>query len=141
MNPYFTPFTAPDGSTRRPIVERVPECRRLPSGADLCLPVDYENPKSKRPWIWIRSRGDLCDSVEPKNGVALALCRVACEDWLRSEFPCYFPKDENDRETGHFLELDHQYDENDRRLFNGPTIHHALVSAAHAVADAKGIPH
>lgn len=76
-NPYLSPTTMPDGTTRRPIVERVPECRTDRIG---------EDDGSK--WVF-----------EKDNSVYLALCRHAVETWARATF------DEDDDSNDGLIEM------------------------------------
>lgn len=140
MNPYLEPFTMPDGTTRRAIVERVPECRprranvlgRVDLGTSAELVVMWTGDRCG--WLTPGNRTDAAVSVDDTS--ALALCRVACEDWLMK--------------CGHVISL--AAEGGGYRNVNVPGIldvscgsmegiHAALVHAAHAVADAKGIPH
>lgn len=133
MSPYLSPFTMPDGSVRRPIVERVPEC--APKGISV---------ETMEDGAFVTSFID--GEYMPHERVALALCRVACEDWIRST-PCdgylmlmsikYAGPRQKVFYSGEVME---ERDE-DGCEFYGETIHHALNTAAHAVADALGVPH
>lgn len=115
-------YTAPDGSTRRPLWERCAETRPY------CVS-GYENAAL------------AMDALsEESDAASLALSRVAVEDYLREDSSvALFPPDKNDPETGHFVELDGHLPEDDRRCFNGPSMAHALNAAAHAVLDEKGV--
>ena len=120
--PFSQPYTAPDGSTRRPLWERCRDTRPY------CVS-GYEN---------VALAMDALS--EESDAAALALSRVAVEDWLREDSSItLFPQDKNDPKTGHFLELDGHLPEEDRRAFTGPSMAHALNAAAHAVLDAKGV--
>lgn len=74
--------------------------------------------------------------------VAADLCRVACEDRLRSDNVITLMPDDfdSDPENGGAVEVDGSYgggrycEGENVTVFSGPTIHHALVAAALAVA-------
>lgn len=78
-NPYLSPTTMPDGSTRRPIVERVEEIRKA-AGISHPSP-DVMIGEYETDLIFWHDRDDAVGHL-PRPVVALALCRVAVEDWL-----------------------------------------------------------
>jgi hypothetical protein len=102
-----------------PLWARVPETR--PTGL-WCF--DYEDGHrfETTPALW-----DFADLDNPANA---ALCRVAVEDWLRA-------KAYGVLELSSFNEVriaDRGHGGSVSR-YSGPTIHHALVAAAHALQD------
>lgn len=132
---YAGPYTAPDGTTRRGLLERCPPA--LPRFVVQGCPPE----------------------------VNAALCRVAVEDWL-AEQSCgvkildHTSGTAYDGEGEHLLTascvvtwvgggslglsgvaVDWRDDGSTADcVFNGLTLHHALVAAAHAVLDAQGVP-
>lgn len=120
---YVTEYTAPDGTKRRPLVERVPELDTVHiavSGGVLMMPRDMQ------------------------EVIAASMFRCAVEDWLTSK-ECWtltILSENPDPPVGtreFCIEWADIAIEEDCRDFRGPTIHHALIAAAHAVADAQGI--
>lgn len=110
-NPYFAPYTAPDGTTRRPIVERVPQLNQLDPD---------DGPYSRE--------------------AELALCRCAVEDWIGGEVACLkhiHVKPLDGRPHWHIWEWEKYA--TPASTHEHADIHHALTSAAHAVADALGV--
>lgn len=156
--PFVHSYTAPDGTTRRPLIDRVPEIRPVrvvksakllgysltPSGLEMDAACTYE----KYP--------------EP---VESALWRCAVEDWLSTQSCGCCIKDHTGTKfydespdgtkhtaavvitwvTGGSLGLrgvDVEWRDDNRTadcFFDGPTLLHALNAAAHAVADAMGV--
>ena len=68
MNPYLSETKMPDGTARRPIVERVPECD--PPRVRFARPT---RPSKHPRWI------------EEADAAFLALCRHAVEEWARRQ--------------------------------------------------------
>jgi len=144
MNPYFQSYVMPDGSTRRPIVERVPECR--PPGLRFNdVPATVNNGE------FVHDDVEECCSVDGEDlgpgrvseQIALALCRCACEDWIESQnmHPITSSGCTHNPESiaavvvpenGQLVPLKNLT----RR---GKTKDDAIAALAHAVADAKGI--
>lgn len=155
MNPYLSPTVMPDGSARRPIVERVPECRPKDDGT---LPLTFVEGcvlKERRSGATVaeiaKKNGCTKDRVrnllrkaEAKAVPHISILRVACEDWLRST-ACdgylmlmsitYAGPRQKVFYSGEVME---GRDEDDCEFY-GETINHALNAAAHAVADALGV--
>jgi hypothetical protein len=124
--PYFERFEMSDGSERRPIVERVPAC--FPKQ----LERDHACPCCEYDALW---RGALDDA----SGVSAALCRVAVEIWLIAnvgEIRLANGPDPNNPNTVAFEHADAT-----RMAGSGASMHHALIIAAHLVADVNGVPH
>lgn len=97
----------------------------------------YRNTGSRMDWlpVWVtpsRIPG-MRSNLTPEQ--ARAMWRDHAVNFLRDHMLSLFPADERDRETGHFVELDHDLDEGDRRHFNGPTLDHALAAACRAVGE------
>ena len=133
MTPFAQPYCAPDGTTRRSLVIRVPECD-------------------------IGDLGDECISLADKHSphrdrIAQALWRVAVEDWLmRQPVPPANPKgyrlmNAERAETRWLLVglvLDHVpgfyvHDDTEDVYHEGGSIAEVLNAAAHAVADQMGV--
>lgn len=118
------PFTMPDGSKRRALWERVPATR----------PMREYFSEGTRPLVYVDippGRGEFCWEEIERGWVviqyATALVRVGIEDWLlRQKKRLLLSSD------GHGSTVFE---------YGGPTLLHALVAAAHARADALGVPH
>ena len=99
---------------------------------------------------WLKVSG-FDNSFPISVAIAAALCRVAVEDWLRNFQTSstqdgepnsdLMPKLSDDHENTYvFLTWPRRWDtvevdvEDDSAMFSGPTIHHALVACALAVA-------
>lgn len=130
--PFTHPYTAPDGTTRRPLCERVPECVPVIEG----LLVNLDGIAMYAPFGYVETIGkpDSRQVARLSEAASFALWRVAVEDWLLVNTPdclltlvsgsdgfaaCWPPNDPNAM----------------------PTMLDALNAAAHAVADAIGTPH
>lgn len=150
MNPYFAPFVMPDGSLRRPIVERVPECR--PKRAPFWI---LREVTADCAWCWDDKRGLERDPV-PLQMVAchtedaIALCRAACEDWLLSHCGTLlidhgtYPKPSYTAEM-QSVRLGTRFESHEMirasGQFDDPSdVHGALLLVAHAIADKEGRP-
>ena len=125
---YFDVYAMPDGSKRRPLFEREPKMRfQNQDGELLSSSRDHQtfhwHPNLEPPTY--RRHTGMMDSV------AAALCRCAVEDWLIGEGYHAFEWDHDSNTDLVVLIL---YDIEGR----GPTIHHALIAAAHSVLDAQG---
>lgn len=143
-NPYFEPYTMPDGTTRRAIVERVPEC--------LYTEASEGGGYLRRGWIDDRW-GEQWFICAPDNipascrllseASALALCRVACEDWLEDvaivnvlKIKPFDPS----KPLGYEADAEWWPATRIRSGFHKER-DVALVTLAHAVADANGVPY
>lgn len=138
---YCTDFSMQDGSKRRPLIERVPECRpaeirdyELFDGAPIFR--IHESAMSGGPV----NRCGCC-----YGDIAAKLFRCAVEDWLM-----YFEFLQLSRGwTGPNGEIEisnvwlyhHRREDATRIAGEGTSVHDALCAAAHALADAQGIPH
>lgn len=118
MNPYVLPFTMPDGSVRRPIVERVPELNRLDPD---------DGPYSRE--------------------AELALCQRAVQDWIVSTNAVLHLRIYPDSVSVRWISEDkpkYERSEAEIALPDGQRFWHTcfddLPTAAHAVADALGVP-
>lgn len=125
---YVTEFTMPDGSKRRPLVERVPEIRPPQISPTIGL---EGNPEINVSWsckdrAWAAIWKRLPDREEP---VAAALLRCAAEDWIIGEGFHSFEWDYNSDRELVTLSLYGQIE------VEGKTHHHCLVAACHAIAD------
>lgn len=125
------PFEMPDGSKRRALWERVPECRPDDNGE----PVVLDGVEPLRLLGWGRE-------IIATDGAAAALIRVAIEDWVGDHLPDGDMAKGVAPEGGYWVGeyIEQGYDIACRTHGRGPTRLHALVHAAHAVADALGIP-
>jgi hypothetical protein len=120
--PFTQPFTAPDGSQRRPLAERVPEC----------WPNALNTPQLSPPEARIDITSVVAANLFPD--IAAALWRVAVEDWLLSSKDVWLGTDD----VGSSVHIPGTLPpENGTSV--GPKMAHALNAAAHAVADAMGI--
>ena len=151
MIPFVLPFTAPDGSPRRPLAERVPEC--VPKRDETTRLAAH--PQFPANWAWVHSCDDkwCCRYVvEPVPSLeAAALWRCAVEDWLLA---VPFTKGRQCYTRIHVMRNGPSFvakcfcvredeDPNDvavnDSVGSGPDLLHALNAAAHAVADALGV--
>lgn len=123
MNPFTEPFTAPDGTTRRPLSERVPECV----------------PKVSVPTY----AGIYIIPEDPEGGVRAgneAIWRCSLEDWLlREQCPVEYQTMASDRHCISASQIECEDDWPDVSV-EAETMNEALNAAAHAVADARGVP-
>lgn len=148
-NPYLSPYTMPDGTTRRALVERVPECRPQDDGT---LPLTFV----ERCVLAERRLGSTVAEIAKKNGCTKerarsllrkaeaksvphpSILREAVEAWVFSLNGSVFYMS---RDHGPFVSVDAYKDNGLLGPFEtyADTIHDALVADAHALADAKGI--
>jgi len=125
--PFTQPYTAPDGTKRRPLAERVPECVPKHCGIgwvggrpdQACLMGERDE------------SGAYYPSAIPAS-VLSALWRVAVEDWLLGQSKCRWI---NIEQHASYVVI-----WRDGRQFAKETMADALNAAAHAVADALGVP-
>lgn len=127
---YTGPYTAPDGTERRGLWDRCPAA----APNDI---ISYDADTGRQ---WGHPQ-DLAPILSDEDDIAnAALCRVAVEDWLGLTLHFAVTTTQNsvvstvmlrggDVDLGSF-----------ETTFDGRTIQHALVAAAHAVLDAQGVP-
>ncbi len=129
---YVTEWTHPqDGTKRRPIVERVPECRpklpptnNNPAGCELV----YIAGQDRWCWWYGKASGDGGKALDTDPFSAAALLRCAVWKYLSTNRKF---ADEQEGLLGDLVAT---------ALLNGPD-DARLVQAAHLVADAKGVEH
>jgi hypothetical protein len=140
MIPFIEPYTAPDGTTRRPLAERVPECVPKsygPPGFTLFKQVDvWTN------WIfaWKRDEDGLieeCNEVDDTS--AAALWRVAVEDWIQAMKWRGNPAPSIRSKEAFKFQVWNTLDPRELAFIHLDKTS-ALNAAAHAAADAMGIP-
>lgn len=118
--PFTLPYTSPDGTTRRPLADRVPEC----------VPRYAVGPPSHTSWgieLPCEDEGAVGGPVD----VAAALWRVAVEDWLLNHSDM--------RMSTMTVSINQEGGGAWTYRGDGPDLLHALNAAAHAVADALGV--
>ncbi len=143
---YFQPFTMPDGSTRRPLFERCEAMRP----AQFATRLIYRNPNDG-PGLLMDHRDEFGEQVLTEHyhrawidEIAAALCRCAVEDWLRRDEAteirlCCDNPDPTDENPQCAVEYCDYATYSDIETYRGPTIHHALIEAAHSVLDSQGV--
>lgn len=139
---YFTEWTAPDGTKRRPLLERCSDW----------YPFDLLNyyVDGDDQWFTVllappAANGSHSKRVDPR--IAAALCRCTVEDWLidRGFIDCILkrhPEASVDRTKG-LWDMSMMITRprlNKIEVMQQETIHHALIAAAHAVLDSQGVP-
>ena len=131
---YFSEFTMPDGNKRRPLFEREPKMR--PEG--LGDPEQIED----TPAIAFRYAQQALDGgYRNRVGIAYAplaaaLCRCSVHDWLMYDsLAVSFEHGSKDND----VVVVPVSKAEDSHTHSGPTIHHALIAAAHSVLDAQGV--
>lgn len=128
----------------KPLWDEVPETRpRLirpdEGGTFLLAPLEHFNG-----WEYVRDDDIVrCGFLEPEDGADR--CRVAAVDFLTVKMGCVVLVAQSDVAASITVrpvvlrcdDLDSLLGDNFERTFSGPTLHHALVAAALAVAKAR----
>ena len=120
-----------------PLWGLAPETRPMREGGRYAL---KQHPGFESNFAWVHECNDACCQANTKPQTvffqeAAALCRVAVEDWLLLQ--CMFSIT---RIAGDSRDAVWVSSPGGSSIDDCPTIHHALVSAALAVAKAKGKP-
>lgn len=137
------PYTMPDGSTRRALWERVPETR--PKAGHHRLIIINDGHRWGPLYAWAREgQTGLPDRPFSESGCAAALIRVAVFDWVNKDRAVHTPPGLPARVFVHWHGLGDEavalFDGEPYARFGGETPLHALVVAAHTLADALGVP-
>lgn len=133
MIPFFAPFTAPDGSTRRPIVERVPECRPQSVGYMKDGRWTTENGAT----ITIVPHPMMSHLFTCHVSIASDLCCMACIRWV-AQFQ-YVGKVKDGINGARWFCWSRYLDVKKAKNYPSYSDAHALNALAHAVADELGI--
>lgn len=132
---YFSEWTAPDGTKRRALVERCPECR-----SDLFregfgkwgMQTHGEKSPPTGAYTYIGALDERWSRFAANE------CRCKTEDWLMKIVGEITLADHSPAGVARVTLGDSRL--TCSRLWAGESIHHALIAAAHAVLDSQGVP-